>query len=49
MALNNIVDTYWEDHLTEDELIEKINALYLNNKSKILKDNDFTTVLRQKA
>lgn len=49
VALNGIVDAYWENGLDENELITKVNELFINNKSKVLKENEFTTVLRQQC
>ncbi|MCD8502086.1 MAG: TIGR04540 family protein [Bacillaceae bacterium] len=49
VALNGIVDAYWENGLDENELITKVNELFINNKSKVLKENKFTTVLRQQC
>ncbi|MEW4278916.1 TIGR04540 family protein [Priestia megaterium] len=48
-TINIVIDTYWEDRLSENEMIEMIQKLYRNNGSKFLKDDQFTTVLRQQC
>jgi uncharacterized protein (TIGR04540 family) len=49
MAINKIVDGYWENNIGENELIVKVNDIYLNNKAKVLKNKEFTTVLKQQC
>ncbi|WP_010494813.1 TIGR04540 family protein [Paenibacillus elgii] len=48
-TLNNIVDAYWENMISEEELIANISEVYCNNTKKILKQNDFTTILKQQC
>ncbi|GIP52944.1 TIGR04540 family protein [Paenibacillus vini] len=48
-TLNNIVDAYWENTLSEEELLANISEVYCNNMKKILKQNDFTTILKQQC
>jgi len=45
----SIIDSYWNNNISENEMIEMVQILYRNNKSKFLKDNQFTTVLRQQC
>lgn len=47
--INQIVDAYWNDELNEDVLISRIMSLYNNNPSKLIKDKDFTTILKQQC
>lgn len=47
--INEIVDEYWEDNLTDEELQENITMIYKNNQRKIIKNNDFTTILKQQC
>lgn len=49
IAVNNIINAYWEEVITEEELINNLEALYINNEKKIVKNNDFTTVLKQQC
>lgn len=49
VAFNEIIDAYWDNTLNENELISKINGIYMNNKSKVIRSNEFTTVLRQQC
>ncbi|WP_306822134.1 TIGR04540 family protein [Mesobacillus foraminis] len=49
VSLNGIVDSYWNNELNEDTLIKRVNEVYINNPSKMLKEGDFTTVLRQQC
>lgn len=48
-VINEIIDGYWENKISEDDMIEKIILLYENNSSKIIKDKDFTTILKQQC
>ncbi|MCG5252480.1 MULTISPECIES: TIGR04540 family protein [Brevibacillus] len=48
-ALNSIVDAYWENTLSEEDLMKKVSDIYTNNSKKILKQNDFTTILKQQC
>ncbi|ETT45415.1 glycosyl transferase [Paenibacillus odorifer] len=48
-VLNNIVDAYWDDSLSEDELLKNVLEIYTNNPKKIFKQNDFTTILKQQC
>lgn len=34
-VINKLIDSYWNDEISEDFLIEKINSLYVNNPAKI--------------
>lgn len=46
---NAIVDAYWEGNIDEEILIKNVIDIYNNNSQKIMKDNDFTTVLKQQC
>lgn len=48
-SINLVIDTYWEDDMSEVEMIEMIQKLYRNNQNKFLKDSRFTTVLQQQC
>ena len=48
-VINQLIDSYWEDQVNEDLLIYNIKALYSNNSNKIIKDEDFTTILKQQC
>ncbi len=48
-VINEIIDGYWEDEISENDMIEKVILLYENNSSKIIKDKDFTTILKQQC
>lgn len=45
--LNTLIHSYWYDKITEDELIKTVINIFHNNKRKMLKNNDFTIVLKQ--
>lgn len=49
VTINSVIDTYWEDNLSEEEMIEMTQKLFINNESKFLKEGNFTTVLRQQC
>ena len=48
-VINKIVDEYWVDNLTDEELEENIIMIYKNNQRKIIKNDDFTTILKQQC
>ena len=48
-VINEIVDEYWVDNLTDQELEENIIMIYKNNQRKIIKNDDFTTILKQQC
>lgn len=45
--LNKLVDSYWQEEIKENELIDGIKNLYENNNEKLLKDNRFTKIVQQ--
>lgn len=49
IALNGLVDAYWNDELNEEMLIKSVHDVYINNPGKVLKEEDFTTVLKQQC
>lgn len=48
-SINLVIDKYWDDEIDEANMIELIELLFDNNKSKFLKDGNFTTILRQQC
>lgn len=48
-VINEIIDLYWDDKLAEEKLISDLKVLYVNNDTKIFKDGDFTTILKQQC
>lgn len=48
-VINEIVDEYWVDNLTDKELEENVTMVYENNQDKIIKNNDYTTIIRQQC
>lgn len=48
-VINEIVDEYWVDNLTDEELEENIIMIYKNNQRKIIKNDNFTTILKQQC
>lgn len=48
-SINSLIDSYWDDQLGEDLLIKSISDIYSNNENKVLKNGDFTTVLKQQC
>ncbi|RKJ69225.1 glycosyl transferase [Butyricicoccus sp. 1XD8-22] len=49
IALNQLVDAYWQEEIKEDELIEGIKSMYEYNREKLIKDNEFTKVIQQQS
>ncbi|MCM1991300.1 TIGR04540 family protein [Oceanirhabdus seepicola] len=48
-AINKLIDAYWNDEISDELIIQKITDLYTNNPSKVLKNDDFTTILKQQC
>ena len=48
-VINEIVDEYWVDNLTDEELEKNVTMIYQNNQDKIIKNNDYTTIIRQQC
>ncbi|MFE8698272.1 TIGR04540 family protein [Cytobacillus sp. FJAT-53684] len=49
VSLNEIVDAYWNNELNEETLFKMVHDVYINNPNKVLKDSEFTTVLKQQS
>ena len=49
LSLNCLVDAYWQDEVDEEVLFKNVQDIYTNNQEKVLKNGDFTTVLRQQC
>lgn len=49
IALNQLIDSYWAEEIKEDELIKGVKSMYENNPEKLIKNNQFTTVVRQQT
>ena len=48
-VVNEIIDEYWADKLTDEELEENITMIYENNLDKIKKNNEYTTIIKQQC
>ena len=48
-VINEIVDDYWVDKLSDEELEEDVKMIYENNQDKIIKNNDYTTIIKQQC
>lgn len=48
-AVNKTVDSYWDDKIPEQQLIEIIQMLHKNNLNKLMKEEQFTTVIQQQC
>ena len=47
--VNEIIDGYWADKLTDEEVEENITMIYENNRDKIIKNNEYTTIIKQQC
>lgn len=48
-VINEIIDQYWSDSLTDKQLEESIKRVYKNNQEKIIKNDSYTTILTQQC
>ncbi|GEN46750.1 TIGR04540 family protein [Alkalibacillus haloalkaliphilus] len=48
-SINQVIDKYWEDSISEHEMVVMIKKLHVNNEKKLIKDGRYTTVIRQQC
>ena len=48
-VINLIIDGYWNNEIEEKIMIDRINKLLKTNLTKVIKDKDFTKVIKQKC
>ena len=49
IVLNKLIDAYWNNDITEEFLYEKIELLDTNNPVKIIKFDEYTTIVKQQC
>ncbi|HBJ2611859.1 TPA: TIGR04540 family protein [Clostridium botulinum] len=47
--INKVIDAYLDDEIEEKDMIEKLNMLVENNHSKVFKNGEYTSILKQKC
>ncbi|MDM8534017.1 TIGR04540 family protein [Clostridiaceae bacterium HSG29] len=47
-TLNKYIDDYWAMKISEKDLIDYLKQVYKNNKDKIIKGNQITSVVKQR-
>ena len=48
-VINKLIDAYWNGDIKEEFLINQISGLQIKNPSKIMKNSDFTTIIKQQC
>lgn len=48
-VVNEMIDNYCADKLTDKELEDYITMIYENNLDKIIKNNEYTTIIKQQC
>jgi len=48
-SINLVIDKYWQDSISEEDMVKLINELYINNEEKFKRNGNYTTVLRQQC
>ncbi|KNF09946.1 hypothetical protein CLPU_1c01110 [Gottschalkia purinilytica] len=48
-VINILIEAYWNDEINEDLMIEKITDLYKSTPSKIVKNDNFITIIKQQC
>ena len=48
-SLNLIIDAYWNEDLSEPEMMELVNKIYTNNREKMIKKGRFTKIVIQQC
>ena len=49
LGLNKIVDAYWNGEFEESDFADTVKAIVNNNKDKLYKEDDFTSLLSQRC
>lgn len=49
VAINDLIDSYWKEQIDEQQLIRSIKDIHQNNPGKLLKGNQFTTIVQQQS
>lgn len=49
IAVNDLIDSYWKEQIDEKQLIQSIKNIHQNNPGKLLKGNQFTTIVQQQS
>lgn len=48
LALIQLIDNYWNNELSEENLISKLSELSAKNKEKLMVDNEYSSVVKQR-
>lgn len=48
-AINKVIDSYLNDKIDERSMVKNIKIIYENNYSKIIKNDDYAKVLKQRC
>ena len=48
-TVNQIIDDYWNNKISEQQMMDFIKALHKNNSSKFVKNQRFTTIIQQQC
>lgn len=48
LVLKDVIDRYWEMEIPEDDFIDYISQVKENNKEKLYKDGEYTSVIKQR-
>lgn len=49
IAINKVIDTYLDDCIDELSMVDNIKTIFENNRSKIIKNGDYTKVIKQRC
>lgn len=48
-SINQVIDQYWNNDLEEAQMVNMIQNLYNNNKSKFVKNGEYTSIINQQC
>ncbi len=48
-TINDVIDSYWNEETSEQDMISIIRKVYENNADKIIKEGEYTKVLQQQC
>jgi len=48
LALIQLIDNYWNNELSEENLISKLSELSAKNKEKLMVDDEYSSVVKQR-
>ncbi len=49
LTINEVIDSYWEEKISEKEMILHIEKIYKNNTDKVIRYGAYTKIIQQQC